>query len=225
MTKRARFKKVVAAGHFRLLDLPFDLREYITQFIDRRTATRLLTVSSGFHELFVRSVWRCIKKGIFKSRVSDEIRTSALARYGRLVRRVQFRGFLYGLDCSIDLSQLLPNVTVYEFEVRNYSDASKKQALHLIKAVSGFHGLRSLEVAFGTDYHKFCLAPLADALISRQQNQNWQRIQRLKLVFLPRDYDFSWTDMASFVVKVTPLHIDEFEITIDKNGINRSSSY
>ncbi|KAI8871978.1 hypothetical protein GQ42DRAFT_86698 [Ramicandelaber brevisporus] len=214
MTKRARFKKVTAvASHFRLLDLPFDLREYITQFIDRRTAARLLTVSSGFHELFARSVWRCINQRVFSSSASKTIRTSAFFRYGRLVRRVYLYGIFDWLDCSIDLSQLLPNVTVYNLDVGNYSAVSKEQALHLIKAVSGFHGLRSLEVALGMNYNKVCLAPLADALISRQQNQNWQRILRFKLVFLPHD-DFSWTAMARFVVKVAPLQIDEFGINI-----------
>ncbi|KAI8870453.1 hypothetical protein GQ42DRAFT_15613 [Ramicandelaber brevisporus] len=213
LTKRASISGVEpAADHFRLRDLPFDLRECVSQFVDRRTAARLLTLSSGFHELFARSVWRCINQRVFDSNVSNETRTSALTRYGRFVRCVDIRLPLDGLDHSIDLSQLLPNVTVYKFDVGKLG-SSKEHTLHLIQAVSGFHGLRSLEVAFDTNHHQFCLESVADALISRQQNLNWQRLQRLKLDFIQHDYDCSWDDMVDFVVKVTPLQIDEFEIT------------
>ncbi|KAI8871372.1 hypothetical protein GQ42DRAFT_3285 [Ramicandelaber brevisporus] len=204
----------LAANHFRLLDLPFDLRECVSQFVDRRTAARLLTLSSGCHELFARSVWRCINESIFNNSASDETRTSAFVRYGRFVRRVHLQGPLDGLDYNIDLSQLLPNVTVYKFEVGTFC-SNKKQALHLIQAVSGLHGLRSLEVAVGTNYHQFCLEPLADALVSRQQNHNWQRLKRLKLEFLPRSYHCQWADIADLVSKVTPLQIDDFDITMN----------
>ncbi|KAI8871883.1 hypothetical protein GQ42DRAFT_88783 [Ramicandelaber brevisporus] len=215
-TKQVRISEVettAVASYFRLSDLPFDLREYVTQFVDRRTAARLLTVSFGFHELFARCVWRCIDKKVFSSRASKTTRASAFARYGRLVRRVYFRGILYGLDRSIDLTRLLPNVAVFNFDVGN-DGSNKKQALYLIRAVSGLHGLRSLEVAFGPNYHQLCLEPLADALVSRQQNQNWQRLRRLKLVFMPHGYNYPWADMANFVVKVTPVQIDNLEITI-----------
>ncbi|KAI8874155.1 hypothetical protein GQ42DRAFT_160016, partial [Ramicandelaber brevisporus] len=216
MTKHTGLSEVIvdlAANHFRLLDLPFDLRECVSQFVDRRTAARLLTLSSGCHELFARSVWCCINESVFNNSVSDETRTSAFVRYGRFVRRVHLQGPLDGLDYGVDLSQLLPNVTVYKFEVGNYG-TNKKQALHLIKAVSGLHGLRSLEVAVGTNYHQFCLQPLADALSERQQNQNWQRLQSLKLEFLPHSDNCPWAGMTNFVSKVTPLQIDDFDITI-----------
>ncbi|KAI8872765.1 hypothetical protein GQ42DRAFT_59833 [Ramicandelaber brevisporus] len=221
-TKRVRLTEAAdlagVASHFRLLDLPFDLRECVSQFVDRRTAARLLALSSGCHELFARSVWCCIDKRVFNSRASNETRASAFVRYGRFVRRVHLQGPLDGLDYSIDLSQLLPNVTVYKFEVGTFC-TNKKQALHLIQAVSGFHGLRSLEVAVGTNYHQFCLEPLVDALVSRQQNQNWQHLQSLKLEFLPHSNNCPWADMANFVSKVTPLQIDDFDITM--NGSTR----
>ncbi|KAI8869194.1 hypothetical protein GQ42DRAFT_163595 [Ramicandelaber brevisporus] len=211
-TERASISGVEpVADHFRLLDLPFDLREYISQFVDRKTAARLLTLSSGFHELLARSVWRCIDKNVFNSNVSNETRTSAFARYGRLVRRVDIQRPLDELDHSIDLSQQLPNVTVYKLDVGN-DGSSNEQALHLIKAVSGLHGLRSLEVVFDTYSLQFCLEPLADALVSRQQNQSWQRLQRLKLDFKSYKANCPWSGMADFVAKVTPLQIDDFEI-------------
>ncbi|KAI8869701.1 hypothetical protein GQ42DRAFT_24895 [Ramicandelaber brevisporus] len=212
-TKRVRISETEpVADHFRLYDLPFDLREYFSQFVDRRTAARLLTLSSGCHELFSRSVWRYIDESIFRTYFTKRSLKKALARYGRLVRRVHFRGILNRLDYSIDLSRQLPNVAVYSFEIGNHG-ASKKQALHLIKAVAGFHGLRSLEVLSGSNYHQICLEPLANALVSRQQNQNWQRLQRLKIVFIPNNDNCPWDDMTEFVSKVTPLQIDDFEIT------------
>ncbi|KAI8865620.1 hypothetical protein GQ42DRAFT_165976, partial [Ramicandelaber brevisporus] len=196
-------------------DLPFDLREYFSQFVDRRTAARLLTLSSGCHELFARSVWRCIDGSEFR-RVPDENRESAFARYSRLVRRAHFRGVLNRLDYSIDLSRQLPNVAVYSFEIGNHG-ASKVQAHYLIQAVAGFHGLRSLEVLSGSNYHQFCLSPLANALFKRQQNQNWQRLQSLKLEFLPHSNNHPWDDMAYFVEGVKPLQINDFEVTMHDN--------
>ncbi|KAI8872267.1 hypothetical protein GQ42DRAFT_177305 [Ramicandelaber brevisporus] len=148
-TKRIRISMdeaeaaAAVSSHFRLFDLPFDLREYITRFVDRKTAARLLTLSSGCHELFARCVWLYIDEKVFDSRISKKARKRAFTRYGRLVRCVDIRLPLDGLDYSIDLSQLLPNVTVYAFEIGGYG--SEKRTPHLINAVSGFHGLRSLK--------------------------------------------------------------------------------
>ncbi|KAI8867201.1 hypothetical protein GQ42DRAFT_158109 [Ramicandelaber brevisporus] len=129
-TKRVRLTETAdlaaVSSHFRLFDLPFDLREYISRFVDRKTAARLLTLSSGFHELFARCVWLYIDEKVFDSRISKKTRKRAFTRYGRLVRCVDIRLPLDGLDYSIDLSQLLPNVTVYAFEIGGYGSIVRR---------------------------------------------------------------------------------------------------
>ncbi|KAI8871419.1 hypothetical protein GQ42DRAFT_2548 [Ramicandelaber brevisporus] len=80
--------------HFRLFDLPGELVEYISFFFDASEAHELLTVSTAFHNLFARRLWWELDLRVFC--LSEPTRSTAIARYGKLVRSVD----LYDKVCS-----------------------------------------------------------------------------------------------------------------------------
>ncbi|KAI8869942.1 hypothetical protein GQ42DRAFT_161847 [Ramicandelaber brevisporus] len=88
--------------HFRWADLPSDLKFYLTFFFDRHEAVRLLLISSEFHEIFSRSVWRFISINF----EGHKIPQSAWLRYGHLVRSVN----LNEIPSDINVSEVAPNI-------------------------------------------------------------------------------------------------------------------
>ncbi|KAI8866028.1 hypothetical protein GQ42DRAFT_159109 [Ramicandelaber brevisporus] len=75
-----------SSSHFRLLDLPADLLEYLALYFDGKEGVRVLTVSSAFHDVFARSVWSVLSQAAID--VAEPTRSDAYARYGRLVRKI-----------------------------------------------------------------------------------------------------------------------------------------
>ncbi|KAI8871479.1 hypothetical protein GQ42DRAFT_1236, partial [Ramicandelaber brevisporus] len=105
-----------SACAFRLPDLPFDLLLYLTDFFAREEAVCIITVSTGFHDIFARSIWRHIvlnnsaidvhpARNCTFERYTFEPSASSWSRYGHLVQSVLV---LRANDDAI--LQLIPNV-------------------------------------------------------------------------------------------------------------------
>ncbi|KAI8874082.1 hypothetical protein GQ42DRAFT_176035 [Ramicandelaber brevisporus] len=119
----------------RLLELPRDILLYLTDFFDDCEASPLLTVSSQFHDLFARAVWRIVDAKTLE--LNPVVRSAALARYGDLVRFVTVRKngdafLLYPLNWHLKL----PHVVGFCFIINNKLSAEFKRRI--------FVGIRSL---------------------------------------------------------------------------------
>ncbi|KAI8873434.1 hypothetical protein GQ42DRAFT_152782 [Ramicandelaber brevisporus] len=154
---------VTTMSYFRLFDLPLDLLELLTLYFEGKEAVKLLTLSSNFHEIFARSVWRIIGRRVID--VAEPIRSSAYARYGHLVRSIDL---LDKLDLDFDShnwAQLFPNTTSMAFDIFSWIDYSDKQTF--MDAIADLHGLRSLEIKMETNIPPFDLKTLTRVLVAR----------------------------------------------------------
>ncbi|KAI8867341.1 hypothetical protein GQ42DRAFT_180723 [Ramicandelaber brevisporus] len=73
---------------FGLLDLPQDLLEELTLYFRTSQAAKVITVSSKFHDVFARRIWRYLTTAVCAKCML--IPASAWQRYGHLVRRLPY---------------------------------------------------------------------------------------------------------------------------------------
>ncbi|KAI8866109.1 hypothetical protein GQ42DRAFT_79763 [Ramicandelaber brevisporus] len=182
---------------FDLAKLPLDLLEYIGLFFNSHEAFHLLTVSSGIHNVFARSVWRVVNTKTLMY-AYEEIRDAAYAKYGHLVRKIDLAfdsTMLMGQAFS--WVQLFPNVTT--LEVHAHEDLRTQQANRLVEAVTELHDLRLLKLRMASVSQPLDLDAIASAIISRNGDKSKQRLQRLTIYFSDTQVDDSWTRVASCV--------------------------
>ncbi|KAI8873431.1 hypothetical protein GQ42DRAFT_31159 [Ramicandelaber brevisporus] len=218
---------VTTMSWFRLFDLPLDLLELLTLYFEGSEAVKVLTVSSNFHDIFARSVWRIIGRRVID--VAEPIRSSAYARYGHLVRSIDL---LDNLDLEFDSHnwvQLFPNTTSMAFDVL-YEMDDVKQAF--MDAIVSLHGLRSLKVDMWTNRPPFDLETLARVLVARHRDPGKQSLREV-IMFFGRDEDDEdddeydeeqdnpWTDLSAFVQTLSPLYPPiKLHIKVNRNYSN-----
>ncbi|KAI8872465.1 hypothetical protein GQ42DRAFT_161309 [Ramicandelaber brevisporus] len=192
---------------FRLFDLPLDLLELLTLYFEEKEAVKLLTVSSNFHEIFARSVWRTIT--INTVCVAEPVRSSAYARYGHLVRSIDLAYNESEFDPH-DWAQLFPNTTSMAFDIPIWMEDDDKQMF--MDAIASLHGLRSLKIQMEISTPPFDLDILARVMMARHHDSSKQRLREVTILFINNDDDDDdeeqeklWTNLRSFVQTLSPL--------------------
>ncbi|KAI8868642.1 hypothetical protein GQ42DRAFT_38420 [Ramicandelaber brevisporus] len=205
---------VTTMSCFRLFDLPLDLLEFLTLYFEGKEAVKLLTVSSDFHDIFARSVWRTIGYGTI--RVAEPTRSRAFARYGHLVRSIDLFCKLHLDFDSHNWAQLFPNATSMRFDILPDMKDCDKQAF--MDAIAGLHGLRSLEIQMDTNTPPFDLETLTKVVVARHRDPSKQSLQELTMFFGIRSEEeeedddddddveeVSWNDLCPIVQILSPL--------------------
>ncbi|KAI8866619.1 hypothetical protein GQ42DRAFT_165375 [Ramicandelaber brevisporus] len=197
-----------SSSHFRLLDLPADLLECLALYFDGKEGVRVLTVSSAFHDVFARSVWRVLCRKAID--VAEPTRSNAYTRYGRLVRKIDLLGCLYkGFDLHNWL-ELFPNTIVFGTDIQE--DMSVKQKQLTFDTISGLHGLRVVELYLGSNQSPFDLEALAASLIARNQNSAKQPVRQINILFSATDHSEPWAAVHRFVDAVAVLSLESLRI-------------
>ncbi|KAI8871251.1 hypothetical protein GQ42DRAFT_162141, partial [Ramicandelaber brevisporus] len=164
-----------SSSHFRLLDLPADLLECLALYFEGKEGVRVLTVSSAFHDMFARSVWRVLNRKAID--VAEPTRSDAYARYGRLVRKIDLVWSFYELFDLHNWLELFPNTTIFGASIHEEMSVGQKQLT--FDAISGFHGLRAVELHMGSNQSPFDLETLAASLIARNKNSAKQPVRQV----------------------------------------------
>ncbi|KAI8871913.1 hypothetical protein GQ42DRAFT_161695 [Ramicandelaber brevisporus] len=206
-----------SSSHFRLLDLPADLLEYLALYFDGQEGVRVLTVSSAFHAVFARSVWRVLYRKAVD--VAEPTRSEAYARYGRLVRKIDLAGCLYAALDLHNWLELFPNTTVFGTSI--HEDMSAKQKQLTFDSISGFHGLRVFELYIDANQSPFDLDTLAALLIARNQDHTKQPVRQVDLWFSGNDYIKPWAAVHRFVDAVAVLSLESLCVYMN-NGLESS---
>ncbi|KAI8874009.1 hypothetical protein GQ42DRAFT_160121, partial [Ramicandelaber brevisporus] len=195
-------------SYFRLFDLPFDLLELLTLYFRNYEAVELLTVSSNFHDVFARSVWRTIIREAID--VAEPIRSSAYARYGHLVCSIRLIHKCHLQFDPHNWAQLFPNITSMSFDIPHWMEDDVKQ--EFMDAVADSHGLRSLKINMDNSTPPFDLEILAKVLVARHHDSSKQSLRELILLYAVYDVEGvveegkSWADLSAFVQSLSSLY-------------------
>ncbi|KAI8867204.1 hypothetical protein GQ42DRAFT_60077 [Ramicandelaber brevisporus] len=197
-----------SVDYFRVVDLGQDLLEYLTLYFDSKESHPLLFVSTIFHDVFARSVWRVINRRTID--MAEPTRSAAFARYGRLVRSINLRMQIYHLYETHDWSELFPNTTKLIFNVDEWLDKECKDSF--FDAITTLHGLRSVDILIEDNYPPFNVEHLAKALIKRNQDRSNEPVHRLDIAFADHLYNETWRVAHDFVKDVEPLNLTELRV-------------
>ncbi|KAI8872686.1 hypothetical protein GQ42DRAFT_62885 [Ramicandelaber brevisporus] len=200
-----------SSSHFRLLSLPADLLEYLALYFDGKEGVRVLTVSSAFHDVFARSVWRVLRRKAID--VAEPTRPDAYARYGRLVRKIDLAGYFYRAFDLHNWLELFPNTTVFGMDIYGRMSAEQKQLI--FDAVSGFHGLREININMVTNQSPFDLEAFAASLIARSHDRAKQPVRQVELRFSDGKYSEPWAAAHRFVDTVAVLSLESLRVNMD----------
>ncbi|KAI8866605.1 hypothetical protein GQ42DRAFT_165385, partial [Ramicandelaber brevisporus] len=200
-----------SSSHFRLLDLPADLLEYLALYFDGQEGVRVLTVSSAFHDVFARSVWRVLCREAVG--VSEPTRSEAYVRYGRFVRRIDLARCLYDAFDLHNWLELFPNTTDFGMDIREDMSAEQKQLV--FDAISGFHGLRVIDLYMGSSQSPFDLETLGALLITRNHDRTKQPVRQIELRLSNNDHNEPWAAVHRFVDAVAVLSLESLRIEMD----------
>ncbi|KAI8869998.1 hypothetical protein GQ42DRAFT_21485 [Ramicandelaber brevisporus] len=197
-----------SSSHFRVLDLPADLLECLALYFEGKEGVRVLTVSSAFHDVFARSVWRVLSRKAID--VAEPTRSEAYARYGHLVRKIDLERCLYMAFDLHNWLELFPNTTVFGTDIQE--DMSVEQKQLTFAAISGLHGLRIIELYMGSNQSPFDLDTLATLLVARNQSSTMQPVRQIKLWFSATDHSEPWAAVHLFVETVAVLSLESLRI-------------
>ncbi|KAI8867589.1 hypothetical protein GQ42DRAFT_157787 [Ramicandelaber brevisporus] len=197
-----------------LLALPTELLEYLTLYFDSHEGYLLLTVSSSFHILFARSVWRVITRKT--AAMPEPTRSAAYARYGRLVRKVDLYVQLHEPIELPNWLALFPNTVKFGFDIREWMGSDQKQLI--FDAISGLHGLRAVEVFIWTNRPPFDLDAIAKLLIARDKDHTKQSVRQLEIIFGDSTRSDSWIVLNRFVSEMDLLKLAKLRIRVRTEG-------
>ncbi|KAI8867166.1 hypothetical protein GQ42DRAFT_164979 [Ramicandelaber brevisporus] len=203
-----------SVDYFRVVDLGQDLLEYLTLYFNRKEGHPLLFVSTGFHDVFARSVWHVIKRKTID--MAEPTRSAAFARYGRLVRSIDLRMRMLREFETLNWSELFPNATRFGFDVCEWMDSECKKSF--FDAIAAFHGLHAVAVFIGVNQPPFDLDGLAKALIKRNQDRSKKPVRRLEFILADRFYNESWHAAYRFVKDVEPLNMIKLRVCM-RSGV------
>ncbi|KAI8873148.1 hypothetical protein GQ42DRAFT_176677 [Ramicandelaber brevisporus] len=184
------------SSHFRLLDLPADLLEYLTLYFDGQEGVRVLTVSSAFHDVFAHSAMG----------IAEPTRSDAYARYGRLVRKIDLERCLYKAFNLHNWLELFPNTTVLRMDIREHMNTEQRQLS--FDAISGLHGLRAVELCLTSSQTPFDLEAFATLLIARNKDHTKQPVRQVELRFSDNKYSEPWAAAHRFADTVAVLSLE-----------------
>ncbi|KAI8873536.1 hypothetical protein GQ42DRAFT_160497 [Ramicandelaber brevisporus] len=190
--------------HFRLFDLPGDLVEDISfLFFNIHEVHELLTVSSGFHDLFARRLWWKLDSRVFT--LSEPKRTMAFERYGKLVRFIDLDpGTCFAIKPHInngvsvcDILSVFPDITT--LWIGDTCNILMPSGLQFVDFIMCFPKLFKLNIKLSNENEPFDLATLANALNHRQNSSSTNSIEHLSLSYSGRPTDSPWTGLSNFV--------------------------
>ncbi|KAI8868269.1 hypothetical protein GQ42DRAFT_180103 [Ramicandelaber brevisporus] len=200
-----------SSSHFRLLDLPADLLEYLALYFDGKEGVRVLTVSSAFHDVFARSVWRVLSQAAID--VAEPTRSDAYARYGRLVRKIDILVSPYEALDLHNWLELFPNTTVFRMDIHRRMSVEQKQLT--FDAISGLHGLREISINMDVNQSPFDLEALAALLIARNEDRAKQSVRQFELWFSDLNYNEPWAAVHRFAETVAVLSLESLRINMN----------
>ncbi|KAI8874081.1 hypothetical protein GQ42DRAFT_176034 [Ramicandelaber brevisporus] len=192
-----------------LLNLPRDILLYLTDFFDFYEALPSLFVSSQFHDLFSRAVWRVFGAKVFELNLVT--RSAAFARYGHLARLVTLpvhssSPLLYPPNWHLKL----PNVVAFCFGIGiKHSTESKSR---IFVGIRSLVNLRRLTAYFGVKEAPYTADGLASIIVARHRDTTKRKLSDVAL-FVTDDYGSSpWDACLRFCKKLHPLNIPRLRV-------------
>ncbi|KAI8865968.1 hypothetical protein GQ42DRAFT_165789 [Ramicandelaber brevisporus] len=192
--------------YFRLFGLPGELVEYVSFFFNTAEAHKLLTVSRAFHDLFARRVWWKLDSRVFT--LSEPTRSTAIARYGKLVRSIDIDDKVCSaIKPDIDNGASVYNtLSVFSGVTALRIDYSHNHltsvGIQFRDIIMCFPSLYRLSIKIVSDKEPYDLVTLAHA-INHRQNSNMNPIEYLNLLYSVRNTDDPWARLANFVQMVS----------------------
>ncbi|KAI8872186.1 hypothetical protein GQ42DRAFT_161484 [Ramicandelaber brevisporus] len=184
-----------------LLNLPRDILLYLTDFFKYNEAFPLLAVSSQFHDLFARAVWRIVDAKSFK--LDPVTRSAAIARYGHLVRLVKHSKvpLLFPLNWHLKL----PHVVRLGFIINNKLGTEFKRRIFV--GIRSLVNLRLLTTYFEIEETPYTADGLASIILARHRDATKRKLAHVSL-FVKNGYCSSpWDVCVRLFKKLSPLNI------------------
>ncbi|KAI8870879.1 hypothetical protein GQ42DRAFT_10653 [Ramicandelaber brevisporus] len=187
-----------------LLDLPRDILLYLTDFFECFEAFPSLAVSSQFHDLFARSVWRMLGPKAYK--LDPITRSAAFARYGHLVRLVMLPmniriPLLYPLNWHLKL----PHVVGFCFTINNKLGAEFRRRIFVgIRSLVNLHRLTAF---FEIEKAPYTTDGLASVIVARHRDATKRKLIEVSLIVTDDYGSAPWDACVRFCKKLKPLNI------------------
>ncbi|KAI8871227.1 hypothetical protein GQ42DRAFT_5886 [Ramicandelaber brevisporus] len=203
-------------AYFRLFDLPGELVEYVSFFFDIGEAHKLLTVSSEFHSLFSRRLWWKLDSRVFS--LPQPIRSTAIARYGKLVRDIDLDDEIcFTIKPDVDKGANIRDILsvfsgVATLCVWNDHQLLVSNRIQFRDIIMCFPSLYKLDIKMENDNEPYDLVTLALAINHRQSNRSMRPIESLVLVYFARSINNPWTRLSNFVQMILCTGIANIEI-------------